>query len=270
MRSILLHIGSDEGMENRLQVALDLARKYDGHVSCLHVANLQLVLPSGYSEVASAVAMSHIKEAADDLREQMEKRLTKEDIAWDWVFLQGVPEDRLIQRAVVYDIVIVGETEDTIGGIGASRLAGILATRSRTPVLVVPNRQTGIDVDAPAVVAWNGAAEAGNALRAALPILRCASQVHLVQVDEGRETTFDLPATYGAQYLARHGIKAEMVTLPAGKKKTGDVLVAAAMARDASCLVMGAYGRSRFQEAIFGGVTRQVLTEPQLPVFLTH
>ena len=35
-------------------------------------------------------------------------------------------------------------------------------------------------------------------------------------------------------------------------------------------VVMGAYGHMRITEALFGGVTRRSLTDPQLPIFLAH
>jgi nucleotide-binding universal stress UspA family protein len=35
-------------------------------------------------------------------------------------------------------------------------------------------------------------------------------------------------------------------------------------------LVMGAYGHSRFREAIFGGATRDLLEGATVPLFLAH
>ena len=35
-------------------------------------------------------------------------------------------------------------------------------------------------------------------------------------------------------------------------------------------LVMGAYGHSRFREAILGGATRNMLEQAEVPVFLAH
>ncbi len=40
--------------------------------------------------------------------------------------------------------------------------------------------------------------------------------------------------------------------------------------RDADLLVMGAYGHSRFREAILGGATRDMLEEAEVPVLLAH
>jgi nucleotide-binding universal stress UspA family protein len=39
---------------------------------------------------------------------------------------------------------------------------------------------------------------------------------------------------------------------------------------DADLLVMGGYGHSRVQEFVLGGATRDVVTDPILPVLLSH
>jgi len=39
---------------------------------------------------------------------------------------------------------------------------------------------------------------------------------------------------------------------------------------DADLLVMGAYGHSRFREAILGGATRNMLERTDVPVFMAH
>jgi hypothetical protein len=46
MKSILLHVQSDAGMEARLQAALAIARAHGGHVSCLHVTPINLYIVS--------------------------------------------------------------------------------------------------------------------------------------------------------------------------------------------------------------------------------
>ncbi len=39
---------------------------------------------------------------------------------------------------------------------------------------------------------------------------------------------------------------------------------------EADLLVMGAYGHSRLREMVLGGVTRSVLADADVPVFLMH
>ncbi len=47
-------------------------------------------------------------------------------------------------------------------------------------------------------------------------------------------------------------------------------LVEEAAKAAADLLVMGAYGRSRMRETIFGGATRSVLNESALPLLMAH
>ncbi|VAW02993.1 Universal stress protein family protein [hydrothermal vent metagenome] len=39
---------------------------------------------------------------------------------------------------------------------------------------------------------------------------------------------------------------------------------------DADMIVMGAYGHSRFREAIFGGATRYMLEKATVPMLMAH
>ena len=48
-----------------------------------------------------------------------------------------------------------------------------------------------------------------------------------------------------------------------------DTLLAAAL-EDQALIVMGAYGRSRLREWIFGGFTRHVLRGAEVPVLMMH
>jgi nucleotide-binding universal stress UspA family protein len=57
--------------------------------------------------------------------------------------------------------------------------------------------------------------------------------------------------------------------LPAGRPPSEAVLDAVRDTR-ADLLVMGAYGRGRLSEIVFGGFTQRVLANTELPVFLLH
>jgi nucleotide-binding universal stress UspA family protein len=52
--------------------------------------------------------------------------------------------------------------------------------------------------------------------------------------------------------------------------RISDVLARHARDMNADLLVMGAYGHSRFREAILGGATRNMLEQAEVPVFLAH
>jgi nucleotide-binding universal stress UspA family protein len=93
--------------------------------------------------------------------------------------------------------------------------------------------------------------------------------VHLVVVPEAG-TVVPLGAEPGADmatHLARHGVP---VTLEQCRgDDAGAALLARCVALDADLLVMGAKGRSRISEIVFGGATRTVLAQASLPVLLS-
>ena len=272
MKSILLHIDHDKAMAARLQVALDMARATNGHITCLQAVSYDVFMPGDFYGSAVAAALPVIRENADKLRETIERDLEHEAVPFDWRFEYGVAGQRLIEASPLADIVIMGPAEPGMDGKGPSALVGNVVTRAGVPVLVVPETMQSFDVGAPMLVAWNGSPESARALRAAVPLLACSVKVTLACVVEerGEVNAFDLPSTEGAKYLARHGIACELVELPRGEERIGDTLFAAARMRECELMVMGAYGHSRLTEMVLGGVTRHMLSAPPMPVLLAH
>lgn len=269
MRSILLHIEDDDCLEARMQVALDLARAFDGHVSCMKSIQWEMGAVVDFYGLMSAQILDATREQADALHKRLEARLSKEDVAWDWVQSDGFASQQLLRRSGLSDVVVLGSCDPLNGG--PSKLVGEIILRSQTPVLVVPPGVASFDCSGPAVVAWDGSPEASRALRGALPLLARARSVNLVTVvGEEEVSRFDLPPVQGAEYLSRHGIACELIDLPFRAKSIAKALLTAAADHQAAYLVMGAYGRSRLSETIWGGVSREVFSDPPLPIFACH
>jgi nucleotide-binding universal stress UspA family protein len=121
------------------------------------------------------------------------------------------------------------------------------------------------------VLAWNQSAEAMGAIRAALPFLVDADACNIVIVDPPRHGA-DRSDPGGAlsQMLARHGVKPEISVVAGTMPRTADVLLRHSGDWQADLLVMGAYGHSRFREAVLGGATRDMLEAATLPVLMNH
>jgi nucleotide-binding universal stress UspA family protein len=150
---------------------------------------------------------------------------------------------------------------------GTAGMAGDVALHVRAPVLAMPIEARAFDPIGVAAVAWNGSIESAHALRLAMPMLARARGVHLITVD-GREN--DFAASQARDYLALHGIAAELHEWPLRESGIATTLIAAAESLDASYLVMGAYGHSRLREAVLGGATRDLLESSPIPLVLAH
>jgi nucleotide-binding universal stress UspA family protein len=146
-------------------------------------------------------------------------------------------------------------------------IVGDVAVHARAPVLAVPRGGTAFDAGSPALLAWNGSHEAANALRASVPLLAHAESVHLVTVGDQPESH---SASQAVRYLARHGIAVQTHERPHRDRSIAQTLFDTARELEAGCLVLGAYGHSRFRERLIGGVTRWMLDHSTIPLFLAH
>jgi nucleotide-binding universal stress UspA family protein len=270
MKSILLHIREDRGQDERLAVALDLARAHEAHITCA-----QIIPYGGYiiTDPLGGVYMSEtlldtIETRAQAQRARIEERLATEDVQWDWEVLDGDAAQTLVGRGCLADVLIVSrEDERSEGGPPPLPIAAELALHARAPVMVVPPGTDRFDAMGPVMVAWNGSAEAAHSLRLALPSLAIAAQVHLVTVTDD---ALYFPSTEASRYLARHGIGSVLHEWPRRQRRIAEVLAEAADQLAVTSVVMGAYGHSRFRELILGGATRQLLEQTRLPLLMSH
>ena len=271
MQSVLLHVHPDAGQESRLQVALDLVRTFDGHLQCVEAVPFPLYVSDGFSGGMDArILDAELNEAMDSLREEqreaMQLRLRGEGVSWDWICRQGNSADHLLRQARLADVVVLSITPRAERYQDPLPLADRVAVRSRTPVLAVPQSCTSLKVAGCALVAWDGSTEAALALRESLPMLAAAASVHVAMV---AEEEVGLPSEEPALYLSRHGIKCELHQCRL-EGSVAETLQKLARGLAADLLVMGAYGRSRIREFLFGGVTRAMLHRSSRPLVLAH
>jgi hypothetical protein len=139
--------------------------------------------------------------------------------------------------------------------------------RAHRPALLVPQGQNAIDLSRP-LIAWNGSAEACNAVLAGAHLFGEASQITVLQVGQLRPGF--MPADRLIDSLGWRCLAAELRTVEDMPHKTGQTILAQAQKLGASVVVMGAYTHSRAREFLLGGVTNYALTHAQLPLLLAH
>jgi nucleotide-binding universal stress UspA family protein len=271
MKSVLLHVQDDHGLEARLQAALSIVRATDGHLSCLHVTPINAYV--AFDGFGGVFMMSNIMKALEEqetkIQKRIEERLAHEDVSWDYSQITAEPTHTLVSHGALNDLIVVGRgRHHETAALPGITMIGDLLHATRTPLLIQPEKKDGFDPLGPAVLAWNGSFEAANAMRFVLPLLKQASAVHIVTVEDKKETAF--PSVAASKYLSRHGISTELHTQKSDSKSVGDALIASTQMLKASYLVMGAYGHSRAREYLFGGVTRHMLKDCPVPLFIAH
>lgn len=116
-------------------------------------------------------------------------------------------------------------------------------------------------------IAWNGSREAATAMKFALPLLRRADKVCVLQAGEdtdGAETIAD--PVQAQMWLQARGVDARQMR--AGDGYVGEALMKACTDHDCGLLVAGAYGHSRARQMVFGGATRAFVQNQEGPSLL--
>lgn len=184
----------------------------------------------------------------------------------------GALGELVAQRARFADLVVLPRPYGEGKGTEAEAVIEAAMFEGKAPVLVLPEKGLGTAAQPKRViVAWNQSSEAMTATRLAMPFLKAANLVDITVVDppaHGVERSD--PGGLLCQMLVRHGVKAEVSVLARSLPRVSDVLARHIWDQNADLLVMGAYGHSRFREAILGGATRNMLEKAEIPVLLAH
>lgn len=267
MKNILLLIHEDAGQEARLQAALDVTRAVNGHLTCLDVSVVVPMVGADIGVSGGAVMIELERENEAGNRSRIYPRIAKEDVSWSWIDTANYIEPALEEAAGLADLIVVNSQLESFPLPDMRTLAAGLVVKSGKPILAVPETVTGFNAGGNALVAWDGSPEASAALTAAVPLLQLAGSVTIVEVEDGSVKT---GAEEAAAYLSRHGIHAMIVRAATDGDDAGTVLLAKANSEKFAYLVMGGFGHSRFAETLLGGVTRRMLTESPIPLFLAH
>jgi nucleotide-binding universal stress UspA family protein len=174
-------------------------------------------------------------------------------------------------RARFSDLVVLPQPYGENKGIELEPVIEGALFDGQVPVLVVPDTLDPAPNPKRVVIGWNESSEAMRAIRAALPLLKRAERVQVVVIDPPRHgPNRSDPGGMLSEFLSRHGIKTEIDVLAKTMPRVSDVMMRHVADTDADLVVMGAYGHSRFREAILGGATRNMLEQVGVSVFMAH
>lgn len=268
MKNVLLLVHEDEGQEARFQAAVDATRALEGHLTCLDVVEFAPVPGDGYGLADGGLMLMEAERQIErENRIRLEQRLKIEGLSWEWIDVIGGYESALERWASLADLVVVNREVPDLKQAKVRKLVEPLVVRSGKPILAAVD-DDGFNAAGHALVAWDGSSAASAALHSAVPLLAFAESVTILQIEDG---SIDAPAVEAAEYLSRHRIEVEILfqKVP-GPEFVEPVLLSKVQSGQFDWLVMGAFSKSRFREAFFGGVTRRMLEESPIPLLVAH
>lgn len=273
-KTILLHLDNARNMEMRIQLAIDIAKTEKAHLLGVAPADR-----TGYFFGNPRTAESTIPIVAerDDLREQadlaaanFENRLRQEgEISYEVHVTDEDANGSLESRVRYCDLVILGQYDavSSSNPMESSLVRDVLLSGGG-PALIVPCGATTARIYGRALIAWNGSTQARRAVHDALPLLQRCEAVNVAIFSPTGQA--EVPGAQLQNFLARHGISAELMTQAATYHDVQQVLLPTVLDTKSDLLVMGGYGHSPLQQSLLGGVTRTVLHTMPVPVLMSH
>lgn len=276
-KSLLTVLTGLNDADPALKQIIALAETQDAHAEalCLGVDRTQTgYYYAGANALVLQETLTRANAEAAEVLAHASDVLGKSGVRWsadDGVAQLADLGRHVAHRARFSDLVVLPRPYGDNHGAEAEPIIEAAMFEGHAPVLVVPSDAEPLAAPKNILVAWNQSVEAMRAIRRALPFLRGADLVRIVVIDpptHGPERSD--PGGMLAQMLARHGVTSEIDVLSKTMNRVSDALNRHAVDTAADLMVMGAYGHSRFREAILGGATRNMLEQAKIPVFMAH
>lgn len=191
------------------------------------------------------------------------------DVGWRSESLMTSLADYMAREARSADLFVTAvDASDLYDNMRRVDTSDLILQAGR-PVLLVPVSDEKPKVER-ILIGWKDTRETRRAVVDALPLLRGAKHVALVEVrTEEERSASDHRLADVAAWLQRHGVMAQCLSSPS----TGDdatALFAIGQDQAIDLTVAGAYGHSRLREWVLGGVTRDLLTTGNRCALVSH
>jgi nucleotide-binding universal stress UspA family protein len=280
IRDLVLPITDTSGDGNAMEMALALAGYAQAHLAVVGTVCLPAPVPGTWGVPPDAASMQRIHDEtramAQVRAERLRERLSRETVLSEVRLVETVaanPQHKVALHTRYADLaVMTSAKDDGLGERSAMRtFFSAQLLESGRPVLIVPPQCSVKIPPRHVVVAWRPTREATRALHDAMPLLRAAESVDVLEIETDLEPRSDDGAQPGADiatHLARHDLKVRVV-VKRGESVTTELLRHCEES-GAQLLVAGGYGHSRFREWVLGGTTRELLQFAHLPVLFSH
>ena len=275
-RNLLLHLDSTPACRQRVNATLDLAERFEAHVTGL--VTPAMVMPYAFNSGPSAALIEQSQALIDAQTRQTVTAFEAAAQQYRSVAIESRIASADASAAIALsaryaDLVVIGQSNPEQEADEGARVApGEVLLGCARPVLLIPYIGAPAGFGKTVLIAWNGSRESCRAVADAMPLLKQAQRVIVMaanpQISDAAHG--DLPGADLAAYLARHDVKAEAHADPGAEVDIGQELLSRAADLGVDLLVMGAYGHSRAREWVFGGVTRTILQSMTMPVLMSH
>lgn len=269
--TVMVYVDPAQQAEEQVRVARSVAAKFEASVIGVSASAIE---PDFVAEgvIIQETTTEDIKRMKTELAEKERwfrdvVGLPAGRVAWRWNL--EYPLDYLANEARAADLVVLKSSYRKVDPYRLIDPAEAVLRMGR-PTVLVPEHVHELQADR-VVIGWKDTREARLAVHGALPFLKRASRVSIVEIctsneqDAARRRVRDVAA-----HLGRHRVKAETDVRVHMAESDAHQLVRVAKDQGADLIVTGAYGHSRLGEWVFGGMTRGLLDEAPFCLMMSH
>ncbi len=275
LRTMLVGLDGSADSEAALDLGLRWAKRLDAMLVGMGIIDEPEIcepepVPLGggyYKARRDQVLLNEARRKADEILGRFGVRCAEAGVACKELEEVGLPAEEIVTEAQRFDLILLGQkTHFSPDGpeAGDQTLSRVLS-RSPRPVVAVPRTLTeGESV----VIAFDGSLQAARALHLfEASGLGNDRKVHIVSVSKEKPLAAR-HAERAADFLRAHEISVQ--SHPVDSSDPASALLEAIGTFHAELLVMGAYGQASWREFFLGSVTRTLLKESPVPLFLYH
>lgn len=278
-KDILVHIPTERSPKPVIDAAVSWAAGSAAHLDAVAIGYIPIstaYVVDGGAAVAVAAAYEMSRQAAAERSAAaltiFEAEAQNAGISHGSRSIEDLPAEAasaIGAAARLYDLTIVQQPEaerDTYD----SRTATEVLFQAGGPVLFVPHIFRGAFRAKRIGICWDGSRLAARALRDATPFLSRAETLVTISINEAQVAPTEASAQKLTRHMARAGLSTTLLELTAEHSEIEPSILSLAADESLDMLVMGAYGHSRLQEGILGGVTREMLKTMTIPTLMSH
>jgi nucleotide-binding universal stress UspA family protein len=272
--TLMVHVDLDGPIDERARLAAELAGRFDALLIGISAWAPRGAFIADSGVIESVPNESDLEVMSGLLKakgEEFRALAGREGRPVEWRSALELPSEFILREVRAADLVIIGSIRHPVlrDPYRSIDPAAVLLNAGR-PILVVPPGVTSLPGKRVAV-AWKDTREARRAIQDALPLLQNAETVAIVEFCErGEEPETQRRLKDVLQYLVRHGVGAAYERVRPIDVTVTNSLLHFVQDDAIDLIVAGGYGHSRLGEWIFGGVTRDLLTNGPVCCLISH
>lgn len=275
-RRTKLFVMNAETPDSVIAEAAEIAAKHQNHLTCLLIGPAPILpmyaygvppygtmnIPDNWSEMVLE-AQAKQSERVDEIEAILAAHDTSGDVRPVMCATADV-KHWVARSARVSDEAHIAASLRDDPGVFREVIYGVIL---HSPIGLRVNGSTSSDLGR-VFIAWDDSEAAASAAHAALPYLQQAKEVMIACIDpvnDGQD-----PGTDVAAWLSHHDCNVTVSQFPSGGRDIAQCIQDRAREFGADLVVMGAYGRTQLFQAVFGGTSRSMMEQTDVPVLFAH